>query len=161
MTQLKEGGCQPRDWEEHLSSASTVIARWQGMAGTSRVNREVYARFCGRLEVKSLRPTRQSASQAQRFLSAHAMRSDLCEREPWPTDWSLGFVDAAARWLVRVDKSGQRRGECLAFVWAEPPIFCGISVPSTDRSSRSYRLKSSSRGSEKRLRAKSSLSRST
>ena len=73
MTQLKEGGCQPRDWEEHLSSASTVIARWQGMAGTSRVNREVYARFCGRLEVKSLRPTRQSASQAQRFLSAHAI----------------------------------------------------------------------------------------
>ena len=29
------------------------------MAGTSRVNREVYARFCGRLEVKFLRPTRQ------------------------------------------------------------------------------------------------------
>ncbi len=29
------------------------------MAGTSRVNREVYARFCGRLEVKSLRPTRR------------------------------------------------------------------------------------------------------
>ena len=81
--------------------------------------------------------------------------------QPWPTDWSLGFVDAAARWLVRVDKSGQRRGECLAFVWAEPPIFCGISVPSTDRSSRSYRLKSSSLGSEKQLRAKSSLSRST
>ena len=72
MTQLKEGGCQPRDWEEHLSSASTVIARWQGMAGTSRVNREVYARFCGRLEVKSLRPTRQSSEQAQDFLSAHS-----------------------------------------------------------------------------------------
>ena len=63
MTQLKEGGCQPRDWEEHLSSASTVIARWQGMAGTSRVNREVYARFCGRLEVKFLRPTRQPKPQ--------------------------------------------------------------------------------------------------
>src|ERR1700738_1569095 len=29
------------------------------MVGTSRVNREVYARFCGRLEVKSLRPTRR------------------------------------------------------------------------------------------------------
>jgi S1-C subfamily serine protease len=29
------------------------------MAGTSRVNREVYARFCGRLEVQFLRPTRQ------------------------------------------------------------------------------------------------------
>ena len=58
MTQLKGGGCQPRDREEHSSSASTVIARWQEMAGTSRVNREVYARFCGRLEVKSLRPTR-------------------------------------------------------------------------------------------------------
>ena len=58
MTQLMEGGCQPRDREEHSSSASTVIARWQKMAGTSRVNREVYARFCGRLEVKSLRPTR-------------------------------------------------------------------------------------------------------
>ena len=32
------------------------------MAGTSRVNREVYARFCGRLEVKSLRPTRRLTS---------------------------------------------------------------------------------------------------
>jgi hypothetical protein len=42
------------------------------MAGTSRVNREVYARFCGRLEVKSLRPTRQSPGSAQRFLSVHA-----------------------------------------------------------------------------------------
>jgi hypothetical protein len=61
MTQLKGGGCQPRDREEHSSSASTVIARWQEMAGTSRVNREVYARFCGRLEVKSLRPTRHLA----------------------------------------------------------------------------------------------------
>src|SRR4051794_14513942 len=30
------------------------------MAGTSRVNREVYARFCGRLEVKFLRPTRRN-----------------------------------------------------------------------------------------------------
>jgi putative transposase len=29
------------------------------MAGTSRVNREIYARFCGRLEVKFLRPTRR------------------------------------------------------------------------------------------------------
>jgi hypothetical protein len=28
------------------------------MAGTSRVNREVYARFCGRLVVKFHRPTR-------------------------------------------------------------------------------------------------------
>ena len=72
MTQLKEGGCQPRDRKEHTSSASTVIARWQEMAGTSRVNREVYARFCGRLEVKSLRPTRQSSEQAQDFLSAHS-----------------------------------------------------------------------------------------
>src|SRR3954449_3733696 len=34
------------------------------MAGTSRVNREVYARFCGRLEVKSLRPTRRARQQA-------------------------------------------------------------------------------------------------
>lgn len=29
------------------------------MAGTSRINREVYVRFCGRLEVKFLRPTRR------------------------------------------------------------------------------------------------------
>jgi hypothetical protein len=29
------------------------------MAGTSRVNREIYARFCGRLVVKFHRPTRQ------------------------------------------------------------------------------------------------------
>jgi hypothetical protein len=32
------------------------------MAGTSRVNREVYARFCGRLVVKFHRPTRQVMS---------------------------------------------------------------------------------------------------
>ncbi len=31
----------------------------KGMAVTSRVKRELYARFCGRLEVKFLRPTRQ------------------------------------------------------------------------------------------------------
>ena len=43
------------------------------MAGTSRVNREVYARFCGRLAVKSLRPTRQSPGSAQKFLSTHAV----------------------------------------------------------------------------------------
>ena len=72
MTQLKERGCQPRSREEHSLFASTVIARWQDMAGTSRVNREVYARFCGRLEVKSLRPTRQSPRQAQDFLFAHS-----------------------------------------------------------------------------------------
>ena len=59
MTQLKDGGRQPGNREERSLSASTVIARWQGMAGTSRVNREVYARFCGRLEVKFLRPTRR------------------------------------------------------------------------------------------------------
>src|SRR3954454_14184529 len=35
----------------------------RAMAGTSRVNREVYARFCGRLEVKFLRPTRRSGQQ--------------------------------------------------------------------------------------------------
>ena len=30
------------------------------MAGTSRVNREIYARFCGGLVVKFLRPTRRN-----------------------------------------------------------------------------------------------------
>jgi hypothetical protein len=33
--------------------------RQPSLARTSRVNREVYARFCGRLEVKFLRPTQQ------------------------------------------------------------------------------------------------------
>ena len=41
------------------------------MAGTSRVNREVYARLCGRLEVKSLRPTRQSVRSAKRYCRSH------------------------------------------------------------------------------------------
>jgi len=36
------------------------------MAGTSRVNREVYARFCGRLEVKFLRPTRRLGTPFRR-----------------------------------------------------------------------------------------------
>jgi hypothetical protein len=34
-----------------------AFARGKCMSGTSRVNREVYARFCRRLEVKFLRPT--------------------------------------------------------------------------------------------------------
>src|SRR5665648_476286 len=32
------------------------------MAGTSRVNREIYARFCGGLVVKFLRPTRREGT---------------------------------------------------------------------------------------------------
>jgi hypothetical protein len=48
------------------------------MAGTSRVNREVYARFCGRLEVKSLRPTPASDDECR-----HAgLRSDPLIFEP-------------------------------------------------------------------------------
>ena len=39
------------------------------MTGTSRINREVYVRFCGRLVVKFLRPTRRS-----RDLGQHAAR---------------------------------------------------------------------------------------
>src|SRR4051794_31824301 len=35
------------------------LSSQEGRAMASRVNREVYARFCGRLEVKFLRPTRQ------------------------------------------------------------------------------------------------------
>src|SRR5665648_51395 len=33
------------------------------MAGTSRVNREIYARFCGGLVVKFLRPTRREVTK--------------------------------------------------------------------------------------------------
>jgi len=62
MTQLTDGGRQPRDREERSHSASAVAARRQRMAGTSRVNREVYARFCGRLEVQFLRPTRRGSA---------------------------------------------------------------------------------------------------
>jgi len=43
------------------------------MAGTSRVNREVYARFCGRLEVKFLRPTRQPRTPSTRACQPGAM----------------------------------------------------------------------------------------
>src|SRR3954454_5510346 len=35
------------------------LSSQEGRAMASRVNREVYARFCGRLEVKFLRPTRR------------------------------------------------------------------------------------------------------
>src|SRR3954453_19406480 len=36
------------------------LSSQEGRAMASRVNREVYARFCGRLEVKFLRPTRRA-----------------------------------------------------------------------------------------------------
>src|SRR4051794_16699972 len=36
------------------------LSSQEGRAMASRVNREVYARFCGRLEVKFLRPTRRT-----------------------------------------------------------------------------------------------------
>jgi hypothetical protein len=55
MTQLKDGDRQPGNREEP-HSASACAARRRRMAGTSRVNREVYARSCERLEVKILRP---------------------------------------------------------------------------------------------------------
>src|SRR4051812_23646848 len=59
MTQLKGSGRQPG-----IGRSVHILRRLssrgdKGMVGTSRVNREVYARFCGRLEVKSLRPTRR------------------------------------------------------------------------------------------------------
>src|SRR3954447_13661247 len=59
MTQLEGSGRQPG-----IGRSAHILRRLssrgdKGMAGTSRVNREVYARFCGRLEVKSLRPTRR------------------------------------------------------------------------------------------------------
>jgi len=43
------------------------------MAGTSRVNREVHARFCERLEVKSLRPTRRIAKNHHRLCANFAL----------------------------------------------------------------------------------------
>lgn len=59
MNQLKGCCCQPGNREEHLTSCVVLLPRGsEKMAETSRVNREVYARFCGRLEVKFLRPTR-------------------------------------------------------------------------------------------------------
>src|SRR3954454_4198748 len=53
----------------------------RAMAGTSRVNREVYARFCGRLEVKFLRPTRRLGTPSRcpelpnRFSAPPALRA--------------------------------------------------------------------------------------
>jgi hypothetical protein len=61
MTQHREGYRQPGNRDERLPSASICPSReGKGMAGTSRVNREVYARFCGRLVVKFHWPTRQT-----------------------------------------------------------------------------------------------------
>jgi hypothetical protein len=37
------------------------------MTGTSRINREVYVRSCGRLVVKFLRPTRQPSDDTSLF----------------------------------------------------------------------------------------------
>ena len=41
------------------------------MAGTSRVNREIYARICGRLEVRFLRPTRRCGNGVMARLLGH------------------------------------------------------------------------------------------
>ena len=110
MTQLKEGGCQPRDRKEHSSSASTVIARWQEMAGTSRVNREVYARFCGRLEVKSLRPTRRRMHGRPMMLgendglkgcAAHTGKRRLRPLTPSPSPSVLAVMPFRARCAPR------------------------------------------------------------
>ena len=49
------------------------------MAGTSRVNREVYARFCGRLVVKFLRPTRRLCSPVQILLRQLAVQASSGE----------------------------------------------------------------------------------
>src|ERR1035438_5702160 len=51
------------------SNAFHVAHRWScrwRMAITSRMNREIHVRFCGRLEGKSLRPTRQPSAPFER-----------------------------------------------------------------------------------------------
>jgi hypothetical protein len=52
------------------------------MAGTSRVNREVYARFCGRLVVKFHRPTRQHWGQSAGLYPAQVWIRETNESEP-------------------------------------------------------------------------------
>jgi len=44
------------------------------MAGTSRINREIYVRICGRLEVKFLRPTRREERIANELLLKLGLR---------------------------------------------------------------------------------------
>src|SRR4051794_6323757 len=86
MTQLKGSGRQPR-----VGRSVHILRRLssrgdKGMVGTSRVNREVYARFCGRLEVKSLRPTRRPASDAFGLNTRATRATDQPDRGARRTD---------------------------------------------------------------------------
>ena len=60
MTQLRRRYRQLGNQDERSPLRVALSSQdGKGMAVTSRVKRELYARFCGRLEVKFLRPTRQ------------------------------------------------------------------------------------------------------
>ena len=60
MTQLRRRYRQLGDQDERSPSRVALSSQdGKGTAVTSRVKRELYARLCGRLEVKFLRPTRQ------------------------------------------------------------------------------------------------------
>lgn len=53
------------------------LERGKRMAATSRMNREIHVRICGRLEVKSLWPTRRIVKNRYWLLAAFAL-VNLC-----------------------------------------------------------------------------------
>src|SRR3954447_6718963 len=63
VTSVERSGCSKTAVANRAIGRSDRFQRrlssQDGRAMASRVNREVYARFCGRLEVKFLRPTRR------------------------------------------------------------------------------------------------------
>ena len=133
MTQLKGSGRQPG-----IGRSAHILRRLssrgdKGMVGTSRVNREVYARFCGRLEVKSLRPTRQSPNKPR--VSSPLTRSSMATFVRVGTDWQ---PVSTARPGLRHSISGSRttalgtphdRREFVALVPRRPPNV-NVTMPS-------------------------------
>jgi hypothetical protein len=112
------------------------------MAGTSRVNREVYARFCGRLVVKFHRPTRQTAewTDAARALSVYGDEGGSPSAVPQDVEANLGrdglergfeavvcHVVAVPRAAARSARSGTRKRLLLAPVAGEPTV--GLNIP--------------------------------
>ena len=68
VTSVERSGCSKTAVANRAIGRSDRFQRrlssQDGRAMASRVNREVYARFCGRLEVKFLRPTRRLGTPA-------------------------------------------------------------------------------------------------
>jgi hypothetical protein len=111
------------------------------MTGTSRMNREVHVRICGRLEVEFLRSTRRSSgSPSVRFVPAptlgltrHLSGDTLEERRSIPT---LGGYSTSGLIKARDNQQNEKLPYSDQQTFLSSGLLSGRSLPLTTDSAR-------------------------